>query len=231
VRYNLPRRKKTSRLTLINYIIDESGSMFGIADQVRNGFNEYVEELGKEEGVILLTLTKFNTSTDTPVSLTPLADVPRLTTENYMPSGSTALYDAIADTIAAVEKSVDANTKVITVIMTDGQENASVENTEKQVNTLIKAKTGEGNWTFVFLGADQDAWAQAQGLGIARGNTISYASHTHANTMRGVSKATAHAHSNIAVAATGTLFEDAGQSQADYDNAGEAFDKDNDTSS
>jgi hypothetical protein len=200
--------------------------MHGIADQVRNGFNEYVEELAKEEGVILLTLTKFNTSTTTPFTAVPLVDVPRMTTQNYMPNGSTALYDAIANTVNAVEKSVDANTKVITVIMTDGQENASIENSEKQVNALIKAKTAEGNWTFVFLGADQDAWAQAQGLGIARGNTIAYASSSHSHAMRGVTQATAHTHSAKG-GQTASIFADAGQDQADYDNADEAFSQPN----
>ena len=217
VRFILPRAKKTTRTTLVNYIIDESGSMLGIADQVRNGFNEYIEELRETtEGEVLVTVTKFSTGERALFAAVPLADVPRLDSMNYMPSGSTALYDAVANTVIRVSDVVDKNTKVITLIMTDGEENSSIENSQKTVSALVKSKTNEGNWTFVFLGADQDAWANAQTLGIARGNTMMYSKSSHSHAMRGLAVATASA-SMAPSGQTASYFKDAGQSQLDYE--------------
>jgi len=214
----LPRAKKAAPTkTLINYIIDESSSMSGIANQVRTGFVEYIDELKKNaDGEISLTLTKFNTREVTPYVAKPIEEITSL---DYQPGGMTALYDAIANTIKRVESEVDSNTNVITVIMTDGQENSSREATEEDVNALITAKQ-KGNWTFVFLGADQDAWATASRLGMYAGNVISYDSAAHTSTMSSLASATITRtqNANSGLRSTDTYFADAGQSEDDYKN-------------
>ena len=212
----MPRAKKNKTKTLINYIIDESGSMWEIAGQVRSGFNEYIEELRKTtDGEVAVTLTKFSTFETTPYVATPLAEVPRLDENGYNPSGSTALYDAVANTIKRVDAQVDSDTKVITVIMTDGEENSSRENNQQTVSALIAEKQKQGNWTFVFLGSDQDAWDAAQRIGISRGNTVSYTKNTHSQAMRGLATASSVALASSAPA-TMDFFADAGQSEDDY---------------
>jgi uncharacterized protein YegL len=214
----LPRAKKAvSTKTLINYIVDESGSMGGIADQVRTGFVEYVGELKKNaEGDISLTLTTFNTVTTTPYVAKPIKEISSI---DYQPGGMTALYDAISSTIKKVESQVDDNTNVITVIMTDGFENSSRESTEKDVNNLITAKQATGRWTFVFLGADQDAWATARGLGLSAGNVMSYDKSGHQYAMASLANATVtrtSTASSSGVNATLDYFSDAGQNEDDY---------------
>jgi hypothetical protein len=47
--------------------------------------------------------------------------------------------------------------------------------TKDQVTAEMKHREEAGNWTFVYLGADQDAWAAAQGLGFSPGNVAAYA--------------------------------------------------------
>ena len=56
---------------------------------------------------------------------------------------------------------------MIFVIMTDGLENSSREFTKSQVKEMIQEQQSKYNWHFTFLGADQDAFAEAGGLGIA----------------------------------------------------------------
>jgi len=213
----VPRKKKAKATrTLVNYIIDESGSMWDVADKVRSGFNEYKQEVAKNtDGELLFTVTKFNTRETILHAAVPVNDVPDLDESSYYPGGGTALYDGVANTIKAVEKAVDKDTKVITVIMTDGGENSSIENTEQNVFKLIRSKEKEGNWTFVFLGADQDAWSQAQKMGISRGNSMSYASSGTSGTMRGLSSATVTATASAAPM-TYDFFKDAGQKAEDY---------------
>lgn len=212
----MPRKKKATRRTLVNYIIDESGSMQPYADKVREGFNEYKQEVARTtKGELLFTVTKFNTVETVLFAATPVGEVSDLDQTTYAPGGLTALYDAVANTIKAVEKKVDDKTQVITVIMTDGQENSSRENTEQNVFDLITGKEKEGNWTFVFLGANKQAWAQAAKLGVAAGNSVMYAGsgtravHTH------LAHATATASLGPSLSTT-TFFKDAGQSSADY---------------
>ena len=64
---------------------------------------------------------------------------------------------------------------VIFVILTDGQENKSVEFTKVKINEMIKHQTEVYNWDFVFIGANQDAIATGASFGIKSGNSLSYA--------------------------------------------------------
>jgi hypothetical protein len=59
------------------------------------------------------------------------------------------------------------------VILTDGYENGSRQYTKAHIKDLIEAKTKEG-WTFVYLGANQDAFAEAGDLGISQNCTMNY---------------------------------------------------------
>ena len=59
------------------------------------------------------------------------------------------------------------------MILTDGLENSSHKFTKAHIKDLIEAKTKEG-WTFAYLGANQDAFAEAGSIGIAAGCTMNY---------------------------------------------------------
>jgi hypothetical protein len=103
-----------------------------------------------------------------------LADVPELTGADYEPRGNTPLYDAIGEGIRRVDAKDRA---IITLIITDGQENSSMEFTKDSVKALIKSKEDEG-WTFAFLGADIDSYAVGGAIGMAAGNTANYVKET-----------------------------------------------------
>jgi hypothetical protein len=59
-------------------------------------------------------------------------------------------------------------------VITDGEENSSKEYTRAKVLEKIKHQQDPYKWEFVFLGANQDAFAEAGGLGIVRGNVTNY---------------------------------------------------------
>jgi hypothetical protein len=90
------------------------------------------------------------------------------------------LLDAIGQTIddlghrlaAFAEK--DRPGQVIVAILTDGFENASQRFTWKQIARKIKHQSETYKWTFLFLGANQDAIATAANLNIAANNAASY---------------------------------------------------------
>lgn len=69
----------------------------------------------------------------------------------------------------------DAAGKVLAVIVTDGDENSSREVTIDAVRSMIGEKEATGDWTFIYLGANQDAWREGSGFGLsgtASGQTV-----------------------------------------------------------
>jgi hypothetical protein len=87
-------------------------------------------------------------------------DAQKMSMETFVPRGNTALFDAIGKTI---KKAI--GTPII-VILTDGEENSSKEYTQTHIKDLIEEKTKQG-WSFVFLGANQDAIMAAKNFGMS----------------------------------------------------------------
>jgi hypothetical protein len=77
------------------------------------------------------------------------------------------------DAIGRAVKEVKTQTIPTVIILTDGQENASNKYTKAHIKDLIFERQNNG-WTFVYLGANQDAFAEAGSIGIAPGCTMNY---------------------------------------------------------
>jgi len=171
--------------THVFLLLDESWSMAKRAADVRSSFNAYVEELRADERATAgkmyrLTVIKFG-STVRPLWVNKSLDqVPLLTEQNYVPLDSTALYDAIGYALDAARQSCGSENMpygvdpVILVITTDGLENASKNWSRTAIADQLARRKAAGNWTIVYMGADQDAWEQAQPLGLDQGNVLSY---------------------------------------------------------
>src|SRR3990167_10207505 len=169
--------KKTKKIkkvgeTLVNFILDKSGSMESIKSATISGFNEYIKTLKKDGNKYSFSLTMFDTQIETPFINTPLNEVDELDEKKYDTNGSTALYDAVCSTIKKIKEK--PNQKVINIIMTDGEENSSKEYTQVQMRAMIKDLEAKGNWTFVYLGANQDSYVNAQKFGISQMNTSNF---------------------------------------------------------
>ncbi|MHC4857938.1 MAG: hypothetical protein ACYTBY_09170, partial [Planctomycetota bacterium] len=102
----------------------------------------------------------------------PLQDVPELTHETYVPRASTPLLDAMGRSINDIEKSLaelgeeERPSKVVVVVITDGQENSSREFRKDQIVKMVKEKTEKDDWQFVFLSADLSAFVDAGAMGV-----------------------------------------------------------------
>jgi uncharacterized protein YegL len=176
---------------LVNVILDKSGSMASKLKDVIEGFNAYLDGLAKEDKVdYLFSLTLFDTQVAYRHVAVPLADVRRLDSHTYLPGGNTALNDAIGITVRRVEADRPQVDKVITVIMTDGEENSSREWTHDAVRSLITQKESEGMWTFVFLGASLDAWDQGRRYGVPLSNVALYDADRYTSVFACTAKAT-----------------------------------------
>jgi len=101
-----------------------------------------------------------------------------LTRAQWSPRGTTALYDAIGKTINTEKSNFaklgkEAPAKVLVVIVTDGYENASKEYNVEAIKRLIKDCEKE-DWNFIYLAANQDAFAVGSQFGVSAGNTFTY---------------------------------------------------------
>lgn len=147
-------------------IVDKSGSMQSIRNDVIGGFNTFLAEQQKNPDPANLTLVCFDTAYQVPIKAAPLSSISPLTEANYIPSGSTALLDAIGKSLTELKARIAVETPVVVVVMTDGEENASHEWSKAAIKSLVDdcIKTG---WTFQYLGANQDSFAEASKYGMA----------------------------------------------------------------
>lgn len=159
-------------LTELIVVLDESGSMSSVRNDTIGGFNTFLETHQKLPGEAKLTLVKFNTMTGIPYNGVNVKDVKPLDHTSYFPGGGTALFDAVGKSIDLVSKRINNSAddevpeKVIFLVLTDGEENMSNEYTKEKVFANIENMKKNFNWEFLFIGANQDAWAAGSGIGI-----------------------------------------------------------------
>jgi len=163
----------------ITVILDRTGSMESIREDVIGGFNAFLAQQQAAPEPATLTLVQFDSQEPYEVlhSAETIAAIQPLSRERYVPRASTPLYDAMGRGILDLEAKLAAlheaerPGKVIFVVVTDGQENASREFDRQRVTALIEAKKGLG-WDFVFLSADLAAFLDARGMGVDAGSSM-----------------------------------------------------------
>jgi uncharacterized protein YegL len=167
--------------TDITMVLDRSGSMGHIRTDTIGGINSFIEAQQKGPGEATLTLVQFDDQYQVDYLRTPIKEVQPLTEETYIPRGNTALLDAIGKTIVTLgeqyKKMPESRRpeRVIMVIQTDGEENASREYNKTTIKEMITLQQSTYKWDFIFLGANQDAFANARAMGIPAANAMSAA--------------------------------------------------------
>jgi hypothetical protein len=170
----------------ISIILDRSGSMQAVKTDTEGGLKAFLAEQTTDPGETFVSLYQFSDRYEPVYEFTALTDVPDYTLQ---PRGMTALLDAIGKTLTTMRAQFDAMPDseipghVCVVILTDGQDNASTEwRSRRQIRRLINDLQDKG-WTFLFLGADQDAFAAAGDIGISPDTTLSYSSRRTTETL------------------------------------------------
>jgi hypothetical protein len=179
--------------TIIEFIIDESGSMDIVHLPTISGFNSFLNEQKTGGGTALLSLTKFEGG----FLKTPYVDldvnlVMPLTRDTFVPGGGTNLCDAIGARVRDLEQRLttwDSPPQVLVVVLTDGQDNQSYSYSAHQIRDLIAAHEAQG-WTFVYLGSDAYALQAAAQMGFQPGNAKQFDITKIHDTMETLARAT-----------------------------------------
>lgn len=169
----------TNEKTHIHCVLDRSGSMSSIIDDSIGGFNTFLEEQKKLPDEATISIALFDHEYEMHVEMIDIKKVKNITREDWKPRGTTALYDAIGKSINELKTKFaklgdEKPDKVLVCVVTDGFENSSKEMTADAVKTLINECETKDGWAFVYLAANQDAFAVGSSLGFSGGNTFTY---------------------------------------------------------
>ena len=172
---------------LIVTVMDRSGSMQSIREDMEGGYAAFIAGHAAADpethGECRVSLYEFSSRQvhgsawyKAVYERTPVAEVPRYV---LSPDGGTALHDAvgkaITDTAAGIRDHHDWRPdKVYIVIVTDGEGNSSLVFSNATLQPLVEAKQEQG-WEFLYLGANQDAFKEGSGMGIAAAATMDWA--------------------------------------------------------
>ena len=178
---------------LIKLLVDRSGSMVNIAEETLHGISSFMNEqlnVAKRDDIpMYVSMYLFDDLFETVYEATPIEDVQELTRETFQPRGSTSLYDSLGKVLSDTpdEKYI----RCITVIITDGLENSSMEHTACSVKVLMEKIQNSNTCAhnFVYLGANQDAILEAGKIGIKSSSAINY--NTNTSSLKSVYSATA----------------------------------------
>jgi hypothetical protein len=167
-----------SNYTHILAIVDKSGSMWGVHEQMQSALNEFFKTQAAVEGKCLVDYVQFSAgnpawgrSLDRRVDINngyekvyqdaPVAEA----TAVIHPGGGTALLDAIGRGTVELGKKLKALPephrpgKVLVVVVTDGEENSSFQYTVADIKAMVTKQQDVYEWDYVFLGANIDAVA------------------------------------------------------------------------
>jgi len=133
-----------------------------------------------EQGEALITTVLFDDKYELLHDRININGVAPITEQEYFVRGTTALLDAVGNTIQKIGNAQKHTSeelhaeKVMFVIITDGMENASREYTYDRIKAMIEHQKEHYNWEFLFLGANIDAIATAARFGIDADRAANY---------------------------------------------------------
>jgi uncharacterized protein YegL len=144
------------------------------------GFNSFLKEQKEISGEAVLTTVLFDDSYTLFHDRVNIQEVKFITNREYMAQGGTALLDAVGKTINDIGLKLHNTAenerpgKVIFFIITDGEENSSVEFTNDKIKKMVELQKNAYSWEFIFLGANIDSFSAARSMGISTDRAFNY---------------------------------------------------------
>ena len=154
--------------------------MSGLEDDTIGGFNSMIEKQKKQDGDCYVSTVLFDDESEVLHDRVKLADISKMTDNDYTVRGCTALIDAIGGAIHHIgnihkyARPEDVPEHTMFIITTDGQENASHRYTSEQVKKMIEHRREKYGWEFLFIGANIDAVETAARYGIDKERAVNY---------------------------------------------------------
>lgn len=173
-------KKIRNNKTELVFILDKSGSMYGLEADTIGGFNSMLSKQKIQQGDAYVTTVLFNNDYCVIHDREDIRRVAPMTSKDYAVGGCTALIDAIGKTISHISaihkyaRKEDVPENTVFVIITDGMENASHSYNAESVRRMVEHQKKKYGWEFIFLGANIDAVETARHFGISADRAVNY---------------------------------------------------------
>jgi hypothetical protein len=157
-------------------ILDQSGSMQSLKQEVISSYNEQVDAIKKlkksnPDSEIKFTLCIFNDEIEFKFISQDIARMRKIKPDDYQPDSCTALYDAMGITITKIRDHLKPGDQVFIAIFTDGLENASTDFSAGDIRKLL-VQADENGWTVRFFCRYEDSVYYKKKLDIADTNIL-----------------------------------------------------------
>ena len=167
--------------THVCVVLDASGSMKVICNDVKGSFNSFLKTQRSAPGKTVFDLFQFSTRTERIVKSVDLSNFEEDLMAKYRCGGGTAMNDAICTAIDTLGREFAAMPEeerpahVLFAIITDGEEYSSEMFTLEDVKERITHQQKVYQWEFVFMAANLDAFQAGMELGISASDCVAYA--------------------------------------------------------
>lgn len=173
--------------TIVAIVNDTSSSMGPYRTSFIEGYNRMLAKWRNSKGgdEFIISQWQFASASRLVHGYLPIATVPDLNTNTYVPAGLTALFDTVMDalksTIAYVQQLQQAgNTvNVVFVIMTDGADNVSRQNKAQDIKVVVEDLIRQEIYHIALWGFGVDGIAIGQEMGIPLGNIMTTGTDDH----------------------------------------------------
>ena len=162
-------------------IIDKSGSMSSIANEAINGFNTFLkDQQNVVDYKVKMSVCLFDTKFYKLYDNLNVNKIEPMNDNVYRTGGCTALLDCLGmemenylDSLATKPKEKRSN-KTLFIIITDGAENSSKFYHKSLIKNMIEEFREDLGIEFIFLAANQNAFLEAENIGISRSNAYNF---------------------------------------------------------
>ena len=170
--------------TYVALVLDESGSMSTIEKEIVEGFNEQIQSIkrGHKEGNTentYISLVTFDSGIYEKWFNKGIDDIESLDKDDYNPGSMTAMLDAVGYTLDKLKDKTNYDSddnKYLVVVLSDGKENNSTDYGFDDIAELVSDLQDNYNFTFTYMGANQDLSELSDKLNIKEGNITGFES-------------------------------------------------------
>ncbi len=157
----------------ITMLVDRSGSMSKIRTDMIGGMVTFIEKQKTGPGDCTLTLIQFDSTNPQEIVIDRMPiGVISASSVRLEPRNRTPLRDALGLAIVETGRWLSMlpedqrPDKVVFVVVTDGEENASIRYAAHEIRRMIEHQEQVYKWDFIYMGANQDAIKSAAEVGI-----------------------------------------------------------------
>jgi len=188
---NVINKEVTPKETYYLLVVDGSTSMSHLTKSTISGVNEQIDaikNLEKEfpEQTYHMSFIHFNSTVTVEYTNRPANSLEHINESNYKCTGMTAMLDAIGVGVRDLnekikDKIASGEASAVVIIITDGEENSSIEFDGTKIKSMIEELQKTEKWTFTFIGANIDSISTAKNYGINLNNVMQFSSDVNSN--------------------------------------------------